>query len=104
MPLDFPLIQGIDVAGVVVAVGDGLDDGWVGRRVIVDPAAEYQRRAPTRFIGSEVDGGFAQFIACTVGQLHDVTASPLTDAQLACLPTAYGTALGMLNRADCVAG
>jgi NADPH:quinone reductase-like Zn-dependent oxidoreductase len=103
-PLRFPLIQGIDVAGIVVAVGDGVDEKWVGRRVIVDPAAAYQGDAPSRFIGSEVDGGFAQFFAGTADQLHDVSASPLSDVQLSCLPTAYGTALGMLNRAGCSAG
>jgi 2-desacetyl-2-hydroxyethyl bacteriochlorophyllide A dehydrogenase len=103
VPLNFPLIQGIDVAGVVVAVNTD-DDNWVGRRVIVDPAVAYRGGLPTRFIGSEVNGGFAQFIACSVDQLHDVTPSPLTDDQLACLPTAYGTALGMLNRAGCAPG
>lgn len=30
--------------------------------------------------------------------VHDVTSSPLSDAQLAALPTAYGTALGMIER------
>ncbi len=103
-PLVFPLIQGIDIAGEVVEVGDVADEEWLGRRVIVDSAAEYDRGAPSRIVGSEVDGGFAQFFAGSVGQLHDVTGSPLRDAQLACLPTAYGTALGMLNRATCVAG
>ena len=98
------LIQGIDVAGIVVEVGDVDDDAWVGRRVVVDPAAEYHNGAPSRIIGSEVNGGFAQFFAGSVSQLHDVTGSPLSDAQLACLPTAYGTALGMLNRATCVEG
>lgn len=103
-PLRFPLIQGIDVAGIVVEVGDVDDGAWVGRRVIVDSAAEYHNGAPSRIIGSEVNGGFAQFFAGSVSQLHDVTGSPLSDAQLACLPTAYGTALGMLNRATCVEG
>lgn len=102
-PLEFPLIQGIDVAGVVDAVGDGVDEEWVGRRVIVDPAVTYQGQAPSRFIGSEVDGGFAQFFVGAADQLHDVSESPLSDAQLSCLPTAYGTALGMLNRAGCAA-
>ena len=98
-PLRFPLIQGIDVAGVVAAVGDEVGPEWIGRRVIIDSAAEYRHGTPSRIIGSELDGGFAQFFGASVDQLHDVTDSPLTDVQLACLPTAYGTALGMLNRA-----
>ncbi len=104
VPLDFPIIQGIDIAGVVVAVGDDVDRKWVGRRVIVDPAVDYEGGYPTRIVGSETDGGFAQFHACAERQLHDVTSSPLTDPQLSCLPTAYGTALGMINRADCAGG
>ena len=51
-----------------------------------------------------MDGGFSQFHVCAERQLHDVGGSPLSAVQLACLPTAYGTALGMINRAECVAG
>jgi NADPH:quinone reductase-like Zn-dependent oxidoreductase len=104
VPLDFPRIQGIDIAGEVAAVGSDVDPAWLGKRVIVDPAADYDGEFPSRIIGSEVDGGFAQYHVSAERQLHDVTASPLTDAQLSCLPTAYGTALGMLNRAACSAG
>ncbi len=104
VPLSFPLIQGIDIAGEVVAVGAEVDPSWIGKRVIVDPAAEYDGDYPSHIVGSEVDGGFAQYHVCRERQLHDVAASPLADAQLACLPTAYGTSLGMLNRAACAAG
>lgn len=103
-PLEFPLIQGIDVAGVVESVGDRVDPSWVGRRVLVDPTVTYAGDFPVDLIGSEVDGGFAQFHVCSIHQAHDVSDSPLTDAQLACLPTAYGTALGMISRAECSAG
>lgn len=104
VPLEFPRIQGIDVAGTVVAVGDPADRSWLGRRVLVDPVATYVDGYPDQIIGSELDGGFATHHRCSVGQLNDVEGSPLDDAQLACLPTAYGTALGMLERADCRAG
>lgn len=104
VPLEFPRIQGIDVTGEVAAVGDGVDESWIGRRVLVDPAARYEHDLPADIIGSELDGGFAGFHRCSLAQLHDVTGSPLTDAQLACLPTAYGTALGMLERAGIEAG
>lgn len=103
-PLQFPLIQGIDIAGVVDAVGSRIDPSWVGRRVIVDPVIEYHHGLPATITGSEADGGFAQYHRCAATQLHDVTDAPLTDAQLACLPTAYGTALGMINRAACSTG
>jgi NADPH:quinone reductase-like Zn-dependent oxidoreductase len=103
VPLDFPRIQGMDVTGEVVGVGEGVQGSWLSRRVLVDPAFEYTGMFPTSIIGSEVDGGFAQYHVCHERQLCDVTGSPLTDAQLACLPCAYGTALGMLNRAACAA-
>ncbi|MHC3430382.1 Zn-dependent oxidoreductase, partial [Streptomyces sp. DT18] len=38
------------------------------------------------------------YVTAPAGQVHDVTDSPLDDAQLASLPTAYGTALGMIER------
>ena len=104
VPLAFPRIQGIDIAGEVVRVGGGVDDGWVGRRVIIDPAFRSEGEYPADIVGSEVDGGFSQFHLCAERQLHDVSDSPLSAVQLACLPTAYGTALGMINRAECVAG
>ena len=104
VPLEFPRIQGIDVAGQVVAVGSTADEHWVGKRVIIDSAARYDDDRPVDVVGSEVDGGFAEYHLCRIQQLHDVTASPLTDAQLACLPTAYATALGMLTRADIESG
>ncbi len=104
VPLGFPRIQGLDIAGMVVSVGSDVDEAWVGRRVLIDPIAVYDGDYPDQIAGSEVDGGFAEFHRCSVSQLNDVSASPLTDAQLACLPTAYGTALGMINRAACLEG
>lgn len=37
-------------------------------------------------------------------QVHDVSGSPLTNEQLACLPISYGTATGMLERAQVRSG
>lgn len=104
-PLDFPRVQGIDVCGVVAAIGADVDRSWIDRRVLVDPIVTYDRNGfPLSVIGSEVDGGFAEYLRCSSRRIHDVSASPLSEAQLACLPTASGTALGMVNRARCVAG
>lgn len=100
-PIDFPRIQGADVAGRVVAVGADADKGLVGRRVVVDPAVydtEGPDANPVGLMGSERDGGYAEFVTAPVKRVHDVTESPLTDDQLAALPTAYGTALGMIER------
>lgn len=104
-PLEFPRIQGGDVAGVVAGVGSGVDEGLLGRRVLVDPAAVYDDEGyPESIVGSETDGGFAQFHVSSAERVHVVDESPLSDVQLACLPIAYATALGMVEAADCSAG
>lgn len=100
-PLDFPRVQGGDVAGTVAAVGDTRQAGLVGARVLVDPA-EYDGPGPDArpagVLGSERDGGFAQYVVVPAQRAHRVDGSPLTDVELAALPIAYGTALGMLER------
>lgn len=106
-PIAFPRIQGGDVAGVVDAVGEGVAPELVGRRVLVDPA-RYAHNGPdapiVAVLGSEFDGGFAEYTVVDAARVHDVTDSPLTDEQLACLPIASGTAMGMLERGGILAG
>lgn len=100
-PIDFPRIQGGDVTGVVVASGTEEPDGLVGSRVLVDPA-NYGDGGPDALpvdvLGSERDGGFAEYVVVPAARVHLVDDSPLSDVELAALPIAYGTALGMLER------
>ena len=101
-PLSFPRVQGGDIAGVIEETGEGVQSEMSGRRVLIDPAIyrDADRHAPPiGLLGSEVDGGFATYVVVDAAQAHDVTESPLSDEQLACLPIAYGTAMGMLERA-----
>ncbi|WP_455373362.1 alcohol dehydrogenase family protein [Limibacillus halophilus] len=100
--LSFPLIQGADLCGEVVALGEGVEDPALGARVTCptnqpEPTAEQ----PTRFqaIGSEFDGAFAQYCRVPAKQLYDVSASPLSDVEIAAMPCAFGTALNLLTRA-----
>lgn len=107
VPVDVPRIQGGDVVGVVDEVGAGVDPTLVGRRVLVDPALYDDAgpdATPVGLLGSERDGGFAGYTVADAERVHDVTHSPLPDEQLAALPVAYGTAMGMLDRAGVVAG
>ena len=100
-PIDFPRIQGADVAGTVAEVGAGVDPGCRDRRVLVDPAIYDRDTAdanPVGLLGSERDGGYARYVTAPAARIHDIGGSPLSDAEAACFPTAYGTALGMLER------
>ncbi|MGB5953574.1 MAG: zinc-binding dehydrogenase [Ornithinimicrobium sp.] len=102
-PIDFPRVQGGDVCGVVISVGSESDRQWVGRRVIVDPAAygsQHRDAMPIGYQGSEYDGGFSGYLVVRADHVHDVSESPLSDEELAALPVAYGTATRMLRRAD----
>lgn len=98
--LSFPRIQGADCCGEIVAVGDGVDAGRVGQRVLVRPMhrpAGAEIDATVTF-GSERDGGFAEYT--TVGAEHALQInSPLTDTELASFPCAFSTAEGMIQRA-----
>jgi NADPH:quinone reductase-like Zn-dependent oxidoreductase len=109
VPIAFPRIQGGDAVGRVVELGDGAPDALLGRRVLVDPITYGQGGDPDErpiegVLGSEMDGAFAEYVCVPAAQVHDVTDSPLSDEQLACLPIAYGTATGMLERAAVTAG
>lgn len=106
-PVDFPRVQGGDIAGVIAEVGSGGDIERVGQRVLVDPAlyrSEAHDAPPVGLLGSEADGGFAEYVVVKADQAHDVTESPLSGAELAALPVAFGTAMGMLERAGVTSG
>lgn len=65
-PVEFPYIPGGAVAGEVIAVGAGVDDGWVGRRVAARTGG---------------DGGYAERVAVPVESLVPVPDGlDLTDA------------------------
>ncbi len=107
VPLDFPRIQGGDIVGAVGDVGKGVDPRLSGRRVLVDPALYESAEpdaTPIGILGSEEDGGFAEFVVVSAERVHDVSRSPLSDPELAALPIAYGTAMGMLDRASLGSG
>ena len=100
--LDFPRIQGADCCGRIVAVGEGVDRGRIGERVLVRPML----RSPVDYrpyacwaLGSECDGAFAQFVKAPARETHRVDCD-WSDAELASIPCAYSTAENMLHRAS----
>lgn len=99
--LRFPLIQGADVCGHIVAVGDGVDGARVGERVLIEPCLREADGEPLEipwYFGSECDGGFAQFTRVASRYAHAIQ-TDLTDVELASFPCSYSTAENMLTRA-----
>lgn len=101
----FPLIQGADCCARVVAVAQGGDAALMGRRVLVRPC---MRRfgfdsLDTVWLGSDMDGAFAQFVKVPASEVF-VVDSDWSDVELATIPCAYGTAENMLHRAGVGAG
>ncbi|WP_067563261.1 alcohol dehydrogenase family protein [Halofilum ochraceum] len=101
VPLQFPRIQGTDCCGRIVAVGDGVDPSRVGERVLV----RNMLRAPVDFrpyecwsLGSECDGGFAQYTKAPAADTWTVDCD-WSDTDLASIPCAWSTAENMLHRA-----
>lgn len=105
-PMRFPRIQGADIVGRIVGVGGGVNASRIGERVIVDNAlysGGEEGLVDSGLIGSERDGGFAEYVAVPAENAHAIE-SDLSDAELATFPTAYVTSLRMLNRARVSAG
>ena len=99
--LSFPRIQGADICGEVVDVGDGADPGLIGKRVLVEPCLREANGEPLIspwFIGSECDGGFADYVTVAARHAYAID-SALSDAELASFPCSYSTAENMLTRA-----
>jgi NADPH:quinone reductase-like Zn-dependent oxidoreductase len=97
----FPRIQGADVAGMIVAVGHGVERARIGERVMVDPwllgRGDWMDAARSDYFGSECDGGFADFTTVRSENAIAVNSS-LSDAELATFPCAYTTAENLISR------
>lgn len=100
-PLTFPRIQGGDVYGRIVSVGDDVDKSRLGDRVIVrNLMRHYVHRRPYECwtYGSDCDGGFAQFAVAPSSEAYTID-SDLSPTELGAVSIAYSTAEGMLHRA-----
>ncbi|MEQ1497216.1 MAG: alcohol dehydrogenase family protein [Novosphingobium sp.] len=98
----FPRIQGIDAAGRIVAVGEGVGQTRIGERVLVEPALR-RANGMTDFFGSECDGGFAEYAVAPAAHSHAVRCA-LSEVELASFPCAYSTAENLLHRSKVAAG
>ncbi|WP_028670878.1 zinc-binding dehydrogenase [Saccharospirillum impatiens] len=107
--LTFPRIQGADVVGRVIAVGEGVNKGRLGERGLLDfnlyPDARRTINLAPDYYGHGCDGGYADFIAVPSDQFHCIDNPELADAQLATMGMcSYQTALHMLTSARVKAG
>jgi NADPH:quinone reductase-like Zn-dependent oxidoreductase len=94
--LKWPCIPGSDGAGVVAAVGDGVDAEWVGREVIINPglnwgASEHAQSSQFNILGLPCDGTLAEKVSVPAGQLTPKPAH-LSWEEAAALPLAGLTA------------
>jgi NADPH:quinone reductase-like Zn-dependent oxidoreductase len=105
-PMSFPRIQGADCCGHIVDVGENVDKGRIGERVLVrNLLRSYVDFRPFECwtFGSECDGAFAQYTKAPAAETYRVDCD-WSDVELASIPCAYSTAEGMLHRANLQAG
>lgn len=107
--LTFPRIQGADVAGRIVAVGDGVDAERIGQRGLLDFNIYADERRDINltpdYFGHGADGGYAEYIAVPADQFHHVANPELHDAELASMGMcSYQTAYHMMTAANVSAG
>ena len=105
-PIQFPIVQGADIVGIIVACGSDIGSSRIGERVMVDFGiyAEPGDDVPSHdYIGSGRPGGFAQYVAVPAENAHAVE-TPLSDTELATFCCAYITGEHMLRRARVSAG
>lgn len=86
LELTYPRVSGCDACGTIEAVGEGVDQAWIGRRVIVNAALPQPERiapgdppgsslAPSyHLIGEHLNGMHKERFAAPVSNLADVGA------------------------------
>jgi len=96
----FPFIQGTDCCGEVVVRADDVDSLQIGQRVLVRACmrADGYQSLENIWMASDFDGAFAQYVKVPASEVFGVDCD-WSDAELATIPCAYGTAENMVHRA-----
>ena len=104
-PTPFPFIQGTDCCGQVVEARSAAGEHLVGKRVLVRACMRPNGfdRLDNIWMASDFDGAFAEFVKVPASEVFPVHCG-WSDAELATIPCAYGTAESMLHRASLGAG
>ena len=85
-----PVIIGLDMAGEITELGDGVANWNIGDRVLVNPVNKKKG-----LMGEMLDGGMAEYCLVSADQLIAIP-NRVTLVDAASLPVAYGTAHRML--------
>lgn len=88
-PVPMPFISGGDIAGEVVALGEGVTDFAVGDRCALHPVTH------EGMMGEEIPGGMAELVRVPTANLIRLADHVPFDVAAA-VPIAYGTAIRML--------
>lgn len=88
--IPLPVVPGLDLAGTIASVGDGVSDWTVGDRVLVNPL-----KPGVGLMGEMIDGGMAEYALVEASQLIAIPEN-VSFEHAAALPVAYGTAHRML--------
>jgi NADPH:quinone reductase-like Zn-dependent oxidoreductase len=91
-----PVVIGLDMAGEIAEVGQGVAGWKVGDRVLVNPLNKKKG-----LMGEMLDGGMAEYCMVAADQLVAMPAG-VSFEDAAALPVAYGTAHRMLITHDTV--
>jgi len=97
----FPFIQGTDCCGRVVSTFNKEHEHLLNKRVIVRACMRKHGFSSLEnfWMGSDFDGAFAQYVKVPVSEVFMVDCD-WSDAELATIPCAYGTAENMVERAQ----
>ncbi|NKB76828.1 MAG: zinc-binding dehydrogenase [Gammaproteobacteria bacterium] len=97
----FPFIQGTDCCGTVVGAVNREDQHLVGKRVIIRACMRKHgfSSLENSWMASDFDGAFAQYVKVPGSEVF-VVDSEWSDAELATIPCAYGTAESMIERTN----
>jgi len=101
-----PIIQGADISGYVYDILD--NKRLIGKKVLVYPVINYNNYSDKidiitqcKYLGSEINGGYSHYCSVPIENIVIVpTYCKLNYFELASFPTAYMTALHMINRIE----
>ena len=100
-PITFPLIQGADVTGEIVGLGEGVDPARLGQRIIADPwilpSTDWRDVGRAIYLGSECDGGFAEYTTLPSENAVAIETA-LSDLELATFSCALTTAENLVMK------